>query len=272
MRLAIFADEINRADPRRALDLAAAWGLDHIEVRSLPGGRFPQPSDAELETFGAQIRDAGLAVSGVSPGFCKGPCDDPGVAPALAQGLPRACEWARRWGTELVSCFAFQRLPEGGPVPDQVVDLVGQMADITRAQGCRLVLENEAGCWGATGTEAAALIRQLGVEGLGLCWDPGNSARAGAGRPYPDEYENLKDLVRHVHVKNFDPATNNWQLAERGSVDWPGQLAALQANGYDGFVVVETHLSAGQGRDGLDALEANSQRNLAFLRACLGTA
>ncbi|NKB69719.1 MAG: TIM barrel protein [Candidatus Latescibacteria bacterium] len=270
MRLAIFTDEINRADPQRALRLAAEWGVSHVEIRSLLGGRFPQPSDAGLASFGAQVQDAGLAVSGVSPGFCKGPCDDPSVPRALAEGLPRACEWAQRWGTDLVSCFAFQRAPEGGPVPDQVVDLVGQMAATTRAHGCRLVLENEAVCWGATGTEAASLIRQLGADHLGLCWDPGNSARAGATCPYPDEYDSLKDLVQHVHLKNFDPATGNWSLAEQGTVNWPGQLTALQADGYDGFVVVETHLKDGQERDGLDALEANSQRNLTFLRTCLG--
>jgi hypothetical protein len=121
------------------------------------------------------------------------------VAPA-GLGLPRACRWAKRLGTGVVSCFAFRRDDDGGPMPDAVVERLGQMADIAQAlaamaqchghcvvvlsmlvpgclcrvslmqhtwarendltalgrmqaHNCRLVLENEAVCWGATGVE-----------------------------------------------------------------------------------------------------------------------
>lgn len=272
MQLSIFTDEINREDPARAIRLAAAWGATHVEVRSLSGGRFPGPADAELDAFYQQIREAGLAISAVSPGFCKCPWDDPSVPAALAEGLPRACEWARRWGTDLVSCFGFRR-QEQGAMPPAVVDYLARMARIAAQHGCRLVLENEAGCWGATGLEAAAIIRQVGPDQLQLCWDPGNSARAGSACPYPDEYEEIADLVAHVHLKNYDPGTNSWQLAERGVVDWAGQLAALQAAGYSGFVVIETHLDISPDEfeviEGLEGRESNTYRNLAFARSCL---
>jgi len=273
MKLAAFTDEIN-PDPARAVQLAAAWNIPCVEVRSLPGGRFPMVADAELEEFHKIVTDAGLTVSGVSPGFCKCPVDDPSVPQTIAAGLPRACEWAQRWGTDLVSCFAFNR---GGaavpsPVPSAVVDFMAQMADITAQNGCRLALENEAVCWGATGLEAAEILRQIGSDHFTLLWDPGNSARAGSTCPYPDEYEQLVDLVTHVHLKNFDPATGQWSLMEKGVVDWPAQLAALQRDQYDGFVVIETHLRISPDEfavvdDDLDALEANSRRNLDYLRS-----
>jgi sugar phosphate isomerase/epimerase len=207
MKLSIFADEIS-PDPERAVRLAAGWGIPCVEVRSLPGGRFPMVDDAELERFHRLVDDAGLAVSGVSPGFFKGPVDDPAVGRLMDEGLPRACQWARRWGTDLVSCFGFRRDPRGAP-PAEVIDNLGKMARIAARHGCRLALENEAVCWGDTGLEAAGIVRQVGADNLFLLWDPGNSARAGSACPYPDEYEQFKDRVIHMHLKNYDPQTGH---------------------------------------------------------------
>lgn len=279
MKVAAFADEINREDPDRALLLARRWGLAAIEVRALPGGRFPRLPDAALDGLARRVRDAGLAVSGVSPGLSRLPVEDPRVDGEIGEVLPRACDWARHWGTDLVSCFGFARggAPHGSAAfPTAVVDTLGRMARTAVAHGCRLVLENEAVCWGDTGDEAAALVRAVGA-GLRLCWDPGNSARAGALRPFPDEYAGLRDLTAHVHVKNYDPAAQAWSLVEAGAVAWPGQLRALAADGYDGWLVVETHTAAppvgapplADAGQLLAPLEANTLRNLRALRAWL---
>lgn len=275
MEISVFADEIDRYDPARAIALAADWGASHVEVRQLAGGRFPAVDDVELKAFHALVRDAGLGISGVSPGFFKGPLDDPGIDGHLRESFPRACEWALRLGTDRMSCFAFERTAAPRP-PSAVVDRLGQMADLAAREGCRLALENEAVCWGATGAEAALLIRQVGEDRISLCWDPGNSARAGTPTPYPEEYADLRELVTHVHVKNFDPDAGVWSLAESGLVDWPGQLDALCADGYSGFVVVETHLDispdAFEVADrAFTGLAANSLRNLEYVRSCLGT-
>ena len=271
MQISIFTDEINRENPERAIRLASEWGVNGVEVRTLPGGRFPSVSDAEMDEFYTLVKDAGLDVSGVSPGFCKCSIDDPSVPGAISEGLPRACEWAKRWGTDMVSCFAFDR-DESETVPDAVVDAVGRMAEIAGQHGCRLLLENESSCWGGTGLEAVDIIRRIGSPNLTLCWDPGNSARAGAPVPFPDEYEQLKDLVTHVHMKNFDTKNQEWSLIEDGIVDWQGQIAALESDGYDGFIVIETHRSVSPDEfkfvdSDLDGLEANTYRNLNYIRS-----
>jgi len=274
MRIALFTDEINPERPDRALSLAKAWGVTHVEVRLIAGRRFPALPDPDLADFHARVVAAGLAVSGVSPGFFKCRWDDPSVGRTIADSLPRACEWARRMGTDLISCFAFRR-DESGVVPPPVFDRLAQMADLVSRLGCRLALENEGVCWGDTGREAAEIVRRVGPERLGLCWDPGNAARSGSRRPYPDEYVGLKDLVRHVHMKNYDPAAKRWTLMDTGVVDWPGQLQALRADGYEGFLVVETHVREEAGAPpecDLSPLERNSLHNLRFVRSCLGRA
>jgi len=274
MKIAVFSDEINREDPERAVSLASSWGVTHLEVRTLPGGRFPRPGDAELDRFHGLVADAGLVVSGVSPGFHKCAVSDPAVQEGMERGLPRACAWAQKWGADLVTCFGFLR-DHSARVPDEVVDRLGQMADIARTEGCRVALENEAVCWGATGAEAAEIVRKVGRGRIGLCWDPGNSAKAGSTCPFPGEYEGLRDLVTHVHVKNYLPSTGAWEVADCGLVDWAGQFEALRDNAYAGYVVVETHLRSRSDRlteaqAGLSGLEANTHHNLARVREWIG--
>ena len=274
MKLSVFTDEINRLSSARAIELAADWGMSHVEVRILDSGRFPRVPDTELEEFQRRLADAGLIVSAVSPGLFKCPLDDGEVEPGLRETLPRACEWARRWGTDMVSCFGFRR-GDGGEPPAEVIDLLNRMADVAAGHGCRLLLENEAVCWGDTGLEAAAILRQCAADNLSLCWDPGNAARAGSAAPFPDEYRQLRDLVSHVHVKNFDADAGQWSLVETGVVDWPGQLQALADDGFEGFAVIETHTATSPDEletlsSELEPLEANTCRNLHYVRSLLG--
>ncbi|MEE2657462.1 MAG: sugar phosphate isomerase/epimerase [Candidatus Latescibacterota bacterium] len=270
MRIAAFTDEVNRQDLPRALSLLVDWGIGHVEIRSAFGTRFPRQSDAELDELGRRIRDHGLEVSGVSPGLFKCDIRASEVDEALSELLPRSCEWALKWGCDLVSCFAFLR--NTTELPARVVDCLGDMTRVAFAAGCRLVLENEAGCWGNTGTEATRLVRQ--VEGLRLCWDPGNAARAGA-EDLVTEYSGLCDVTEHVHVKNFDSASNSWSLIDRGVVSWKQQLGLLAADSYSGFLVIETHTNAPfpnvDAGDGLSTLEANSLHNLHGLRQLLAS-
>ena len=112
MKIAIFSDEIS-PDPARAIALAREWGIEHLELRSLPSGRFPRLPDSELQDFGARLADSGLALSGVSPGCFKCSVDDPLVADEMVNVIPRACEWALKLGTDRMSSFAFDREGDG---------------------------------------------------------------------------------------------------------------------------------------------------------------
>jgi sugar phosphate isomerase/epimerase len=279
MKIAAFADEICREDPTRALQLARRWGIDALEIRTLPGGRFPRVSDAELAELGRMLADTSLTVSGVSPGLFKCSVDDEEIETGITELLPRACEWARTWGTDRVSIFATGRgeAAHGSQdFPPRLIEILQRMCRVADTADCRLVLENEAVCWGDTGTAAAALIRAVGDEHLSLCWDPGNSARAGSADPLA-EYGALADLVSHVHLKNFDPSTGDWALMDTGIVDWPAQFRALANDGYAGHLVVETHTAiepAGaspiiDASETLSALESNSLRNLQYTRSLL---
>jgi len=273
VNIALFTDEIYKEDFTRALDRAVEWGVSHVEVRAIDGERLPKVSAEVHGRFIAEVRDRGLAVSGLSPGFFKCDLDDPEVQATFDDALPRLCELMGTWDTNFLTCFSYKRR-EGESMSGEVIDRLGAAADLVAAAGCRLVLENVSACWGATGAESGEIVRQVGYDRLGLCWDPGNAGRGGADVPFPDDYETVKDLVDHVHVKNFIPDQNGWGLVDEGVVNWGAQVGALQTAGYAGFLVIETHLTERPvGRtappEGWIALEANTSDNLSATRACM---
>jgi sugar phosphate isomerase/epimerase len=153
------------------------------------------------------------------------------------------------------------------------------MVDIAGAHGCRYVLENVAGSWADTGTHAVSIINRVGRgDELGLCWDPANSSMAGSALSTMEEYAQLKSLVASVHCKNCNGKDGKWTLMEGGVVDWPAQLSGLSQIGYDGYLVIETHLQIRNGGDfvvvdeGNSDLEQNTSDNLKYLRQSLRAA
>jgi sugar phosphate isomerase/epimerase len=122
--------------------------------------------------------------------------------------------------------------------------------------GIQLAIENEDGFWGDTGDRTASLVRAVGHPALGVNWDPGNAYCAG-DEPFPAGYHAVRDLVRHVHFKDARRnADGTAAYVAKGEIDWAGQMRALAADGYDGFISVETHLrpKVGSARELLDRL------------------
>ena len=105
-----------------------------------------------------------------------------------------------------------------------------------------MAIEFEEGHWADTGLRAAEMIRAVDHPALRINWDPGNTAASGEV-PYPQGYKAVREYVGHVHVKDVilhkDGAP---RYAVEGNIDWEGQLQALAADEYDGFLSVETHM------------------------------
>jgi sugar phosphate isomerase/epimerase len=76
-----------------------------------------------------------------------------------------------------------------------------------------------------------------------VVWDPANALVAGE-IPFPEGYRRLPPArVGHVHAKDcrIENGCPVWQPLGEGSVDWKGQVAALEADGYGGWISLETH-------------------------------
>jgi sugar phosphate isomerase/epimerase len=265
VKLGIVTDEVS-ADPETAIELGAAWGIHDFELRGVFASRAPSLSPYEKSHLHDALDAYQARVVALSPGLFKFPypskeraraslawMDNEGFGNwAAAQKrlryhidelLPASLEYASELGAGIVVVFSFDRagLP-AGPPPDEVLEILSHAADRASAAGIQLAVENEEGFWGDTGEHTANLVRTIGHPAIGVNWDPGNAFCAG-DQPFPAAYQAVRGLVRHVHFKDAQRSADGTAVyVAEGQVDWKGQLRALAADGYGGYISVETHL------------------------------
>ncbi|WP_053204141.1 sugar phosphate isomerase/epimerase family protein [Jiangella muralis] len=274
MRIAIATDEIS-ADLETALELALEWGVEGVEIRGYGEGRYPRVSPTLRDLAPRLVRASGLEVTAISPGLFKIPfpaaerpvsfyqwadgrrfADHSGALDLLADHvenlLPQSIEAALELGCPVIKCFGFTpadallhevlNLPH--PMPPEIVDVMRGAATTVAAAGLTLCVENEMTCWTGTARATMELVEAVGQPNFKVAWDPANAFIAGDGESVVDTFATVASAVELVDFKDVrvDPATGRRSFQVEGDIDWVGQLAALRAIGFDGFVTVETHM------------------------------
>jgi inosose dehydratase len=141
--------------------------------------------------------------------------------------------------------------------------------------GLRTVFHHHCAGYVETPGEIDAMLARTDPEVVGLCLDSGH-ATYGGGSPL-DIWQRHHARTWHVHFKDCEPEVArrareqewDYQAALRhgvfcelgkGSVDFAGLLGALEAAGYDGWIVVEQDVLPGMG-----APLESARRNRRFL-------
>ena len=261
-------DEVS-ADLETMLEVTSGWGLDGVELRGIGEDRYPAVSDLSRLRVPSLVRDWNMQVAAISPGLFKIPTpllpapetqilrwEDASVSARhraaeavvvahLEQLLPMSVRAALELGAQTIVCFSFDRGPgdPAGPAPDLVIEVLRQAAVQAGAAGLTLALEVEHVCWGDISTRALNIVERVGHPALGINWDPANAYRAGEDRPFPEGYDRVRDLVRHVHYKQASTLPDGTRgFTPQGQIDWQGQVDALVRDGYDGWITVEPHV------------------------------
>lgn len=241
----VITDEISQ-DPEVAIRLAMQYGLDGVEIRSV-WEKGPQELDrTETETLRSAVRAAGLEVPAISSPLFKCSLDDPEEIRRHLDDLEHCIRLAHMLEARFIRGFTFWRGREG--LEDRLERILAQFETPVRRmeqEGLVLVLESDPG---VSATNAAALAKVLAgidspqVRGL---WDPGNDIHDPFGEtPYPDGYGLIRPWLAHVHFKDAVRQTDGTVTGVpvgSGDVDWESQFLALSEDGYDGYVVLETH-------------------------------
>lgn len=137
---------------------------------------------------------------------------------------------------------------------------------LAQRYGVKALIEMHHGTISASASAARRLVERFDPAYIGVIHDCGNMVFEGF-EEYRRGLEILGPYLGHVHVKNaaFDrPAEGGvwrgrWAPLHDGVVDFPALFAALQAVGYDGWIVVEDFSQSYDSRTAL-------RENLAFLR------
>jgi len=222
----------------RACDIVARHALEIISIASpllkcvLPDAppvdaRFQQDVFASQHTFADQTRLTG-----------------------------RALEIAERTGARIIRVFSYWRTVQPEVCFERIVRALEDLAAQAASQGRIIGLENEHACNIATGDETARVLAALPHPSLKVVWDPANAYVSGE-TPYPDGYGHLpSDRIAHVHAKDCQVEGHRpvWCALGEGDIHWKGQISALAAHKYRGWISLETHWQGPHG----DKLEAST--------------
>ena len=254
-RLAIISDEIDDSFAA-AVDFGLALGIRAYELRKLAGGRFPDVSEAAAQEVADTVAANDIELIGVSPGFFKGPLDADDIKETFDRRLPAAFRLMHRLGLTRMTLFTFRRASRDEAIPDAIYEPLGRAVELCAGEGIEVVLENASSIYSDTGANLATIARTLGVK---VVWDPANAAASGEVA-YPDGYAQVRDLLAHVHFKNWTPA--GWAAIKDGAADLAGQVRALKADGYPGCYCLEPHQ-----KDRRAAARLNHAQLLSLLQA-----
>jgi sugar phosphate isomerase/epimerase len=255
-KLGIITDEISE-DLGVALGFLTSYSLGFCELRQLWGKNVMNLTEGELGRAKQLISRQRLEVSDIASPIFKYNLPD---MPAREEKrdtfradftdqdsdslLQKSFELARFFGTTRVRIFSFWRAANPEKAYPQVRERLAQAASLAAKSGIVLVLENENECNIGTGKELGRALRDVNSPALRGNWDPGNAAMLGE-TPYPEGYKQVQGLFAHMHIKDVrrDPTEGKlvWAPVGGGFVDWRGQLKALEQDGYDGTMSLETH-------------------------------
>ena len=258
LRIAAITDEFSPGDLDRALGAMTSIGMTGAELRVIWGKNVLDLTDDELGRAIYAVQAKGLEIVSIASPLLK--CVLPGGGdvdgrfqqdmfaskhtyedqPRLAE---RAFRIAERSGAKIIRVFSYWRTVTPERTFDGIVKALTGLAEQAKAHGLTIGLENEHACNIATAAESAKMLGAVSHPNLGLVWDPANAFVSGEV-PFPAGYGLLQpDRIVHVHAKDCHMEGHKpiWgPLGTRG-VDWKGQIAALVADGYKGWLSLETH-------------------------------
>jgi sugar phosphate isomerase/epimerase len=256
-RLSAITDEIGKT-PGEAIQFARQYGLQWLELRSVPGARKPYFSlpDEELKQIAREFTSSGIKISFLNTPFLKFTL--PGTEPVRRRKetaeqaerrsarekdefenrikyLRKALSAAEILGVDKLRVFTFLRTAEPEATFSKVAEIIGEMSHTAAKAGMQLLVENESACNVATCGELARFMKQVPAKNVGINWDPLNGEHQ-KEIAFPDGYRMLpRKRIGNVQIKGKS------LLDEKERLDWGSIFRALEGDGYKGKAGLETH-------------------------------
>ncbi len=256
MRLSVITDEISM-DFAHALEVMRQYNCTGAELRSLWDINIVDLSQEQLDWARKLLDKSGLECCCIaSPLYkCELPCGGSGATGRTHQAKERGPEEqmdllkhcakvAKMFGTRNIRIFSYWRYGSLTPeIADAIETGLSDAVKFAEDNDIVLLMENEHACYLGTGVETAEFLARFNSPALKAVWDPGNAFFAGEN-PFPDGYEAIRNYVAHVHVKDAEllaSGKKRFLVVGDGEIDYKAQFDALKADGYTGYISLETH-------------------------------
>lgn len=240
IHISAFADEISQ-DPVEQVEVLSQHGIRAIEFRAIQGTNVLDLSDAQHDAFRGLLNERGFQLSAIGSPIGKIRITDP-FGEHLRR-FDRALELAERYEAPRIRVFSFYIPPGDDPAShrDEVIRRMTELAQRAGEHKVTLMLENEKGIYGDTAARVAEVLETVASPWLRHAFDPANYVEV--GQPIEDAWSRLLPFVSHFHVKDYDPKSERNVPAGVGEGQIPRLLREAVDGGYDGFAVLEPHLT-----------------------------
>jgi sugar phosphate isomerase/epimerase len=240
IRISAFADEISQ-DPVEQVDVLTSHGIKAIEFRAIHGTNVLDLTDAQHAEFRDLLHSRGFQLSAIGSPIGKIRITD--SFEEHLQRFDRAMHLADFYQAPRIRVFSFYMPPGDDPAShrDEVMRRMAEFARRAGGRGITLLLENEKGIYGDTAARVADILETVSSPALRHAFDPANYVEV--RQPIDEAWARLRHLVTHFHVKDYDAAQERNVPAGAGDGLIPRLLQEAHDTGYDGFAVLEPHLT-----------------------------
>ena len=237
-----FSDEISQS-----VDVQFAvlnkLNIDFFEPRGIDGKNISTLTDEEITLLKDKMNKAGIKVSSIGSPIGKIKLTDP-FEPHFAL-FQRVVAIAKQLDTKYIRMFSFYH--DGGDhwteeERQTVLLRLHQMIDYAKSQDVVLLHENEKDIYGDTADRCIDLMKELYCDNFKAVFDPANFVQCGQDTKYA--YENLKNYIAYMHIKDALLADGRVVPAGSGDGNVEYILKALIDNGYNGYLSLEPHLGS----------------------------
>lgn len=258
-----FADEIDD-DFETQCAHVVSLGLRFIEFRSAWGTNILDLEQQQLERAKAILAQHGLAVSSIGSPIGKIYIDEP-FEPHLERAR-HAVEVANFFGARFIRVFSF--FMREGMDPDaqrhEVLRRMAALAETAVVGGVVMIHENEKDIYGDIPRRCHDIVATIASPGLRATWDPANFVQVGVARPFDEGWTMLRPHIEYMQIKDAVAATGEVVTAGNGDGQVAQTIAALRADGFDGFFSLEPHLGSAHALGGFSGPELWSSAHRDF--------
>jgi sugar phosphate isomerase/epimerase len=261
LKIGVITDGISR-DFEYALKVMAEEGVEYAELQFIWDKEVGDHTLEDIRRIKDLVAQYGVKVSCISrhsfsglPVMATEPEDE--VYRQHLQGLERCTKMAKELGTDLVrmmSCrkemiiFGYNGAEEWVASTgswDRLLRLMEAPVRLAEDEGVTLVVETGNNAMITSGYLGRKLIDDLGTRHLKILWDIPNTLYC-TEVPYPDAYEEIKDYIGHIHIKDCraDIARATVRFCPLGQGDMApyleGIVGALKRDRYQGVISIES--------------------------------
>lgn len=243
--LSAFGDEI-ADDLHEQLQLLNQLEVNYLEFRAAWGKNVLHMDDEEIAQVKQICDEYGIRVSAIGSPIGKSPLVKP-IEYELGN-LRRISQIAKMLGTNRIRIFSFYPPDMSSNAHydmhlEEVIDRLGELAELAAQEDMILLLENEKEIVGDTPERCYAILSAIDSPHLRLAWDPANFVQVKVAEPFTRGWSSLSPYATYVHIKDARLADGSVCAAGEGDGQVRELLTALREMGYQGMLALEPHLA-----------------------------